>query len=114
MEFYQQLLKARKENKVYAVATVVQTEGNTPRKAGAKMIVFADGSIFGSVGGGVVEKQAIADCLDAMRSGKPLLKTYSAVSPEVAENGMVCGNNIINVVIYNYRFHNIELFLHVW
>ena len=55
MEFYQQLLKAKKENKVYAVATVVQTEGNTPRKAGAKMIVFADGSIFGSVGGGVVE-----------------------------------------------------------
>ena len=51
MEFYRQVLNAKKENKLYAVATVVQTEGNTPRKPGAKMLVFSDGSIFGSVGG---------------------------------------------------------------
>ena len=55
MEFYEQILKAKKENKVYAIASVVQTEGNTPRKAGAKMLVFSDGSISGSVGGGIVE-----------------------------------------------------------
>ena len=54
MEFYQRVMKAKKENKVYAVATVVSTEGNTPRKSGAKMLVFADGSIHGSVGGGIV------------------------------------------------------------
>lgn len=94
MEFYQQVLKAKKENKLYAIASVVQTEGNTPRKAGAKMLVFADGSSFDSVGGGIVEKQAIADCLVAMKTGKTMLKTYSAVSPEVAEKGMVCGNNM--------------------
>jgi len=94
MEFYEQILKAKKENKIYAVASVVQTEGNTPRKPGAKMLVFSDGSISGSVGGGIVEKQAIADCLAAMKSGKTLLKTYSAFSQEVVDKGMVCGNNM--------------------
>ena len=94
MEFYRQVLNAKKENKLYAVATVVQTEGNTPRKSGAKMLVFSDGSIFGSVGGGVVEKQAISDCLAAMKTGETLLKTYSAISQEVADKGMVCGNNM--------------------
>lgn len=94
MEFYEQILNAKKENKIYAVASVVQTEGNTPRKPGAKMIVYSDGSIFGSVGGGIVEKQAIADCLAAMHSGKTLLKTYSAFSQEVVDKGMVCGNNM--------------------
>lgn len=94
MEFYQQIINAKKENKVYAVATVVSTEGNTPRKPGAKMLVFADGSICGSVGGGTVEKQTVADCLAAMKSGQTQLKTYSAVSPEVAERGMTCGNNM--------------------
>lgn len=94
MEFYQKVLKAKKENKVYAVATVVNTEGNTPRKSGAKMLVFADGSIHGSVGGGIVEKQAIADAMVAMRAGKTLLKTYSAISQEMADKGMVCGNNM--------------------
>ena len=94
MEFYEQVLKAKRENKVYAVATVVKTEGNTPRHPGAKMLVYADGSIAGSVGGGVVEKQATADCLKAMHSGETMLKTYSAISQEVADKGMVCGNNM--------------------
>lgn len=94
MEFYQKVLKAKKENKVYAVASVVQTEGNTPRKPGAKMLVLADGTTHGTIGGGIVEKQAIADCMIAIRSGQTMLKTYSAISPEIVEKGMVCGNNM--------------------
>ena len=73
MEFYEQVLKAKKENRAYAIATVVKTEGNTPRSAGAKMLEFADGSIVGSVGGGIVEKQAAADCMTTMRTGETLL-----------------------------------------
>ncbi len=94
MEFYEQVINAQKEHKIYAVATVVKTEGNTPRKPGAKMLVYADGCITGSIGGGVVEKQAASDCLAAMKTGQTLLKTYSAISPEVADKGMVCGNNM--------------------
>ena len=94
MEFYEQVLNAKKENKVYAVATVVKTEGNTPRKPGAKMLVFADGSIVGSVGGGIVEKQTIADCLVAMKTGETMLKTYSPMESGAANAGMVCGNNM--------------------
>lgn len=94
MEFYQQVLNAKKENKIHAIATVVRTEGNTPRKPGAKMLVFADGSIYGSIGGGIVEKQAISDCLSAMKSGETALKTYCAFSKEVVDHGMVCGNNM--------------------
>lgn len=94
MEFYERLMQAKKENKLYAVASVVQTEGNTPRKPGAKMLVYANGAIYGSVGGGVVEKQTIADCMAAIATGTPLLKTYSAISPEIVDKGMVCGNNM--------------------
>jgi xanthine dehydrogenase accessory factor len=41
-----------------------------------------------------VEKQAIADCMIAMKSGETLLKTYSAFSQDVVDKGMVCGNNM--------------------
>lgn len=94
MEFYEKVSGAIRENKVYATATVVKTEGNTPRKAGSKMIVYGDGSIFGSIGGGIVEKQAVADCLTAMKTGEPLLKTYNALPSETVDKGMVCGNNM--------------------
>lgn len=94
MDFYSHVLNAKKDNKVYAIASVVQTEGNTPRKPGAKMLVYADGTIHGSVGGGIVEKKTVADCMEAMRTGNTMLKTYSAISQEVVEKGMVCGNNM--------------------
>jgi len=94
MEFYEQVLKAKKENKCYAIATVVKTEGNTPRSAGAKMLVYSSGEIVGSVGGGIVEKQAAADCLTAMKTGQTMLKTYSALAPGAPNTGMVCGHNM--------------------
>lgn len=94
MDFYEALVQARKENKMYATATVVKTEGSTPRSAGSKMLVNADGSVVGTVGGGVVERQALIDCKTAMKTGETMLKTYMAVAPEVVEAGMACGNNM--------------------
>ena len=40
----------------FILATVVRTQGRTPRDEGARMIVFPDGSIEGTIGGGGVEQ----------------------------------------------------------
>ncbi len=74
MEIYEKILLAQKENWRYAVATVVKTEGTVSRSAGAKMLVYGNGDTTGSVGGGSVEQQTIADCLLAMKNGEPILK----------------------------------------
>lgn len=39
-----------------AVATVVESSGSTPRKPGSRMIIFPDGNMEGTVGGGALEK----------------------------------------------------------
>ena len=77
MSIYESLLKAENEGLSYALATIVDTVGCTPRSAGTKMIVWPDGSIEGTVGGGMAEKLCIEDALGCMRSGKTLLKRYS-------------------------------------
>lgn len=92
MDIYEKILHVQKENRPYAVATVVQTEGSAARSAGAKMLVCGNGEITGSVGGGSVEKQTIADCLAAIKAGQPVLKTYNTMSE--TGNGMVCGGNV--------------------
>jgi len=46
------------------LATVTEAEGSTPRQAGAKMAIKADGETAGSVGGGVIEHR----CLEAARN----------------------------------------------
>jgi len=42
-----------------ALATVVETRGSSPRKAGAKMLVCADGTLVGTVGGGCGEAEVL-------------------------------------------------------
>ena len=77
MSLYESVIKAEQEGKTYALATIVNTVGCTPRSAGTKMLVYQDGSIEGTVGGGLAEKLVIDDALNCMRSGKTLLKRYS-------------------------------------
>ncbi|MEI7982574.1 MAG: XdhC family protein [Bacteroidota bacterium] len=60
----------KNENIHAAICIVVETHGSTPRKQGAKMIVFADGSVYGSIGGGSVEKEVAVKAMALIRSGK--------------------------------------------
>lgn len=80
----------RAEGRPFVLCIVTETEGSTPRKEGAKMVVFEDGRILGTVGGGSVEQQAIADALAVLQSGKPLQKYY-----ELEEDlNMQCGGRV--------------------
>ena len=94
MDFYEELLKARKENREYATATVVETHGTTPRSAGCKMLLLADGTVVGTVGGGNVEREALTDCKTAIKTGKPLLKKYAVITSMAAEPVAACHNNV--------------------
>ena len=69
--------KAACTGRPYAFATVTSaTDSGTPRKAGAKMIVFADGSTEGTIGGGVYELEVIRECQRALKQKKPKIVTY--------------------------------------
>ncbi|MGM0681163.1 MAG: XdhC family protein, partial [Thermodesulfobacteriota bacterium] len=61
---YEEILRARTENKSVALALVTESQGSAPRKAGAKMLIRADGGIIGTVGGGPVEKDVITMARD--------------------------------------------------
>ncbi len=67
MNLFDIILKAQQEHKRCVLCTLVKTQGSTPQKAGAKMLVFADGSIAGTVGGGNKEYQVIQKALDLMK-----------------------------------------------
>ncbi|MCL2150495.1 MAG: XdhC/CoxI family protein [Dehalococcoidia bacterium] len=76
MDILQAQLKAQQDKKTYALVTIVKTEGVTPRGVGSKMIVFADGSSAGTIGGGVLEKQVIRDAIQCIRDRGKTLKVY--------------------------------------
>lgn len=85
-------LEAAQKGQSYAFATVVEsTPKGTPRKAGAKMVVLEDGSIFGTIGGGRNEKAAILECQKSIKNAKPAMVTYNYFGQE---GQSICGGQI--------------------
>ena len=70
-----------------ALVTVVSIEGSTPRDAGARMIVYADGSSVGTVGGGKLEALCIRDAVKAVAEGESRKAAYDL---EPGGTGMIC------------------------
>ncbi len=74
---FEAVLTAQREGRAAALVTIVQTEGSVPRQPGSKMLVWADGGIVGTVGGGEVEAHAIQAALDAQHSAQSCLTRYN-------------------------------------
>lgn len=85
-------MEAMENGKGYAVVTIVESDGSTPRSSG-KMLVYEDGSTEGTVGGGAIERMAAKDAAEYLKTGKNALRTYDLTS-EASETGMTCGGHM--------------------
>ena len=90
-DIYAELARLSAAGEEAALCTVISASGSTPREEGAKMLVRADGSIMGTIGGGAVEKAAIKEALDVMRKGRAKKMEYKLNSS--GELGMICGGD---------------------
>ena len=87
---FEGILEAQAAGRPCAVATVIATQGSTPRKNGAKMLVNPDG-LVGTVGGGCGEAQVIEAARDAMETGLPRIVQVDLTDDPLAWTGSVCG-----------------------
>jgi xanthine dehydrogenase accessory factor len=77
-----------------ALVTVVRANGSTPQRAGAKMLVFADGRTVGTIGGGCYENDAFWKAREAITTGRGTLLHYDLNDDFAQENGLVCGGQM--------------------
>ena len=87
---YQTISELEKSRKPAAICIEVDSKGSTPRKAGAKMIVFPDGKIIGTIGGGSIEQQVIEDAKEVVKKNTSLKKAYNLA----VDLGMSCGGAV--------------------
>ena len=81
-------------NKSIALATVIQTWGSSPRRAGAKMAITPDGKISGSVSGGCVEGAVFDGGVEVLKSDRPQLLHFGVADETAWEVGLACGGSI--------------------
>jgi xanthine dehydrogenase accessory factor len=77
----------RRSSTPAALVTVTGGTGSAPRDAGAKMVVLEDGSFFGTIGGGHLEKLAIEEACKLILTGESKTIRY----PLGAKTGQCCG-----------------------
>ena len=74
------------------IATVIERQGSAPSTPGQKLVIGADGTAVGSVGGGAVEREAIErmQTLLAQGGSQPVLDWYALA----ADLSMACGGRV--------------------
>ncbi len=90
----EELAAARRSRTPCALVTVAKTKGSIPRAAGSKMLVFADGKISGTIGGGKFEALVMEDCLKSLATKQPVLKTYPLREDRPDSFGAICGGEV--------------------
>lgn len=88
------MLTALERGESCVLCSIFATSGSSPRGAGAKMAVFADGTTLGTVGGGAVELHSTQRALEAIRTGGSELKSYDLRPNDVCDIGMICGGRV--------------------
>lgn len=97
-ELLKELLSEDHKNTDKAFVTIIERKGSAPRSTGAKMAVFRDGTVFGSIGGGCVEAEMFRHAVQCMEEKKSEVYEFDMTGREAEEDGMVCGG-IIKVLI---------------
>lgn len=77
-----------------AIATVVETWGSAPRPAGSHLVIDSAGEFHGSVSGGCVEGDVIAEALDVIRHGEPKILEFGVADETAWRAGLSCGGRI--------------------
>ncbi|MCP4382185.1 MAG: xanthine dehydrogenase accessory protein XdhC [Hyphomicrobiales bacterium] len=95
MTVWRRVLDALDRRHGAAMVTVGATRGSSPREPGARMIVNADGTFTGTIGGGTLEWQAIALAQAALTTGRRAERRQFNLGPEL---GQCCGGQVDLVV----------------
>jgi len=87
-EFWRECLNALKRKQDLALLLVVDSRGSSPGKAGAKLFIGADGTSYGTIGGGKVEYDLSAQALSLLHEPDSCTRLFCQ---QHNGSGQVCG-----------------------
>lgn len=92
------LLAALDSARPVAYCRLIETRGSTPQKAGAVMLVFADGSQAGTLGGGCVEAEVKRRAIALLAEGRSELCKFQLDSDYGWDDGLICGGRMLVLI----------------
>jgi len=93
-EVFAALGEALKSGEEVALVTIVSANGSTPQRVGAKMLVYADGRVVGTIGGGCYENEALWKAREVLKTRKACTVRYELTDDFAEESGLICGGQM--------------------
>jgi xanthine dehydrogenase accessory factor len=100
-EFFQKLNEKIKTFGCFVILSITSNSGSVPRRVGAKMALFPDGTTLGTIGGGALEDSALKDAKKALQEKKSLSLSYQLSEEGI---GATCGGKAEVFIDYNNTF----------
>lgn len=91
--FYQQLRDILEQESI-VLATIVKVSGSAPREVGAKMAIYGEGSIIGTIGGGAGEAEVIKQALQVLKTGEKQFVEIDLTGTPGKDIQGVCGGKV--------------------
>ncbi len=105
---YEDIERYVSSGETVATATVVSTQGSTPREVGAKMLVRPSGDTVGTIGGGCGEAEVWQAAMDALKDRRRRTVTLDLTGDISLDAEMVCGG-VMSVFVDLWDERDLEL-----
>ena len=93
-DVFEAVADALRRGEPAALVTIIRAQGSTPQRVGAKMLVFPDGRIVGTIGGGCYENEAFWKARNAIETRQPVIAKYELADDLAEDSGLICGGQM--------------------
>ena len=93
-DIFEEVVRLRQEGIPAALATIVGTRGSTPGRESMRLLVLADGTFLGTVGGGCLEAEVYETALEVIRDEQPRTLSFRLNERDMPDSGLLCGGEV--------------------
>jgi xanthine dehydrogenase accessory factor len=94
IDIYVELQRALADGEKCVLARIIRQIGSAPRAVGTKLLIKSDGSLVGTIGGGLLEHEVLGKAQEVLANGRPAVLEVRLSGQEVADAEMLCGGNV--------------------
>ncbi len=93
-DIFEEVVRLRREGIPAALATIVATRGSTPGRESMRLLVQADGTFLGTVGGGCLEAEVYETAMDVIRDETSQTMSFRLNEKDMPDSGLLCGGEV--------------------
>ncbi len=100
MQLYDNIVELLSRQESVVLTTILSRSGSAPRRVGARMIVRSDGSIRGTIGGGILEARVQHLAQNAFDHQGAIVRDFVLTAEDAEQMGMICGGQLRVLIQY--------------